>query len=313
MIKHSDNEATSRPGLPELLNGRAVAILGAGKVGRGVGQLLCRAGLRVIAVTARSQETADAAAQAISAETAASADNVSAARLADIVLVTTGDGAIASVVAEVAGAGGFRPGQLVLHMSGALPLAVLVPAADAGALVGCAHPLQSFATAEDAAEKIPGSFFGVTAESGSEELLGALVAVLGGHPVAVADEAKAVYHAAAVMASNYLVAVEDLAVRTLMASGFDEVSALRALQPLISGTVTNIEAHGTTHALTGPVVRGDVGTVRSHVTALAELPGDALTLYRALGLHALEIAIRRGSLRPETAASLRAALAGPSG
>ncbi|MGV8084127.1 MAG: Rossmann-like and DUF2520 domain-containing protein [Coriobacteriia bacterium] len=306
MTSHSRHPAD----LPAPLVGRSVAILGAGKVGRAVGQLLRRAGLPIAAVTARSAESALAAARSIGGETAALTDNAAAARLADIVLITANDDAIASVVAEVARGGAFRPGQLVAHMSGALPLAVLAPAAVAGALVGCAHPLQAFATAKDAAEKIPGSVFGVTAGPGAEELLGALVAVLGGEAVPVADDAKATYHAAAVMASNYLVAVEDLAVQTLMASGFDEASALRALQPLIDGTVANVRAHGTTLALTGPIVRGDVDTVRSHISTLAELPGDALSLYRALGLHALEIAIRRGTLTPDAIAALREALSG---
>ena len=146
---------------------------------------------------------------------------------------------------EVALGGGFRPGQLVIHLSGALPLAVLAPAADAGALVGCMHPLQSFATAEDATRLIRGSTFGVTAGPGALESLEALVGVLGGRPVVVEDAAKTLYHAAAVTASNYLVAVEDLAVQLLVDAGFDEASALTALQPLISGTADNIRALGT--------------------------------------------------------------------
>ena len=110
-------------------------------------------------------------------------------------------------------------------------------------------------------------------------------------------------------ASNYLVALEDLAVQLLVDAGFDEASALTALQPLISGTADNIRTLGTARALTGPIVRGDVATVRSHVEALRELPGDELQLYRALGRRTLEVALRRGTLDAETIADLREVLA----
>ena len=166
---------------------------------------------------------------------AAGTDNAVAAAQGDIVLVTVGDDSIARVVAQVAAVGGFRTGQLVVHMSGALSLSVLGPAAEAGALIGCLHPLQSCATAEDASRMIRGSTFGITPGSGALEALEALVEVLGGHPILVGDRDKAVYHAAAVMASNYLVAVEDAAVSLLVTAGFDEESALSALEPLICG------------------------------------------------------------------------------
>jgi len=98
-------------------------------------------------------------------------------------------------------------------------------------------------------------------------------------------------------------------VRLLMRAGFDEVSAARALRPLMAGTADNVARLGTTDALTGPIVRGDVATVRSHVDALRTLPGDELALYRTLGRHTLEIAIRRGTLTPEQTAALTELLA----
>lgn len=285
--------------------GTRVAVLGAGRVGSAAATLLREAGFEIAAVTTRASEATDAG----NASPASGTGNTSAAAAADIVLVTTNDDAIASVVAEVASAGGFRAGQLVVHMSGALPLAVLAPAADAGALVGCLHPLQSFATAEDAVRTLPGSVFGITAGPGAAEPIEQLVAVLGGQAVVVGDDHKALYHAAAVMASNYLVAVEDMAVHLLTSAGFDEPSALQALQPLATGTLGNVGRLGTTTALTGPIARGDADTVRGHIEALRRLPGDELALYRALGRHTLDIAIRRGTLTAEQTAALRELLA----
>ncbi|MEI7813311.1 MAG: DUF2520 domain-containing protein [Coriobacteriia bacterium] len=290
-----------------LLADKRVVVLGSGKVGSAVARLLSEAGLRVTEVTTRSLATAENAALRTGAK--AGTDNAAAAAKGDIVLVTVNDDSVSIVVAQVAAAGGFRRGQLVVHMSGALPLSVLEPAAKQGALIGCAHPLQSFATFDDASAAMPGSVFGITPGPGSLQALEVLVDLLGGTSVLVDDQNKALYHAAAVIASNYLVAVEDMAVQVLTSAGFDRESALGALQPLISGTVDNIRARGTTGALTGPIVRGDVDTVRSHVAALRQLPGAELHLYRSLGRHTLEIARRRDTLDAETIEALREVLA----
>jgi predicted short-subunit dehydrogenase-like oxidoreductase (DUF2520 family) len=304
------SQPTPQP-LPPALRDKSVVVLGAGKVGLAVATLLRQAGLSIAAVTTRSRATVEKAAASLGAR--AGIDNASAVASGDIVLVTVNDDSVADVVAEVAASAGFCTGQLVLHTSGALSLSALAPAAEAGASIGCMHPLQSFATSEDAVRLIPGSTFGITPGPGALEAIEALVGVLGGHPVVVADESKALYHAAAVTASNYLVAVEDLAVQLLVDAGFDKASALAALQPLVSGTADNIRGLGTTAALTGPIVRGDAETVRSHVDALRDLPGDELQLYRALGRRTLQIARRRGALGADTVSELRAILADDGG
>jgi predicted short-subunit dehydrogenase-like oxidoreductase (DUF2520 family) len=293
--------------LPAVLLGKTVAILGAGKVGCAVGDALRGAGLPVVAVTTRHAQTAADAAERTGAR--AGTDNATAAAAADIVLLTTNDDAIAPVCSEVAAAGAFRPGQLVVHMSGALPLSILQPAASAGALVGCAHPLQSFATHEQAARDISGAVFGVTSGPGAAEQLEALVNALGGHSVTVPEDKKTLYHVAAVVASNYLVAVEDLAQQLLLEVGLDEPSAAMALQPLTSVTLGNLSELGTTNALTGPIARGDTDTVRRHLETLDSLPADWLQLYKALGRHTLAIAERRGALGDGALEQLRRLLA----
>jgi predicted short-subunit dehydrogenase-like oxidoreductase (DUF2520 family) len=288
--------------LPSLV-GRKVAILGAGKVGCAVGVALAEAGLPVVAVTTRSAGTATQAAHLTGGEP--STDNPSAAAMADIVLITTNDDAIARVASQVAEAGAFRPGQIVIHMSGALRLSVLEPAARAGAHIGAAHPLRSFATYYQAVRDIPGSVFGVTAGPDAAEELEAFVRALDGRPESVPDDKKILYHAAAVMASNYLVAVQDMATLLLADAGFDESIASEALGPLARGTLDNVIELGTAKALTGPIVRGDVDTVRRHIDALEGLPTDRLELYKALGRHTLAIADRRGTLADKTLAELR--------
>jgi predicted short-subunit dehydrogenase-like oxidoreductase (DUF2520 family) len=293
--------------LPAVLLGKTVAILGAGKVGCAVGGALRGAGLPVVAVTTRSAQTASRAAERTGVS--AGTDNAAAAAGADIVLLTTNDDAIARVCSEVATAGAFTPGQLVVHMSGTLPLSILGPAASAGARIGCAHPLQSFATHEQAARDIAGSVFGVTSGPNAAEELEAIVNALDGHSVTVPEDKKTLYHVAAAIASNYLVAVEDLAQQLLLEVGLDEPSAGVALQPLAHVTLGNVAELGTANALTGPIVRGDIDTIRRHLKALETLPADWLQLYKALGRHTLAIAERRGTLDEETLAVLRRLLA----
>jgi len=143
--------------LPVALVGKKVAILGAGKVGTAVATLLREARVNVVATTHHDD------------------DHAAAAAAGDIVLVTTNDDVIATVVTRIANSSGFRPCQLVVHMSGALRLSTLAGAAEAGAMVGCIHPLQSFATADDAVRELPGSVFGVPpGPTASEALLSPL-------------------------------------------------------------------------------------------------------------------------------------------
>jgi predicted short-subunit dehydrogenase-like oxidoreductase (DUF2520 family) len=303
-----DEATQSLESRPSVFRDKTVAILGAGKLGCAVGAMLRQGGLRIVAASTRSEDTAELACQLIGGE--ACTDNTEAAERAAIILLTMNDDTIARVADELAQAGVFRPGQLVIHMSGALPLSVLDPAARAGAHVGAAHPMRSFATREQAIRDIPHSVYGVTAGPGASEELDEIVRLLEGRAVHIADEKKVLYHAAAVMASNYLVAVEDMAVQLLLDAGFDETSAMEALAPLAQNTLENVAELGTTDALTGPIVRGDVETLRAHLDALASLPPDRLRLYRALGLRAIDIAERRSTLDAETLAQMREVLGG---
>jgi predicted short-subunit dehydrogenase-like oxidoreductase (DUF2520 family) len=277
-----------------VLGGRAVSIVGAGKVGQAVGSLLRDAGVRIAGVSCRDDDKAAAAALATGGRP--ETDPAAAARDADIVLLTVPDDAIGVVADEIASRDGFRAGQVVAHLSGTRGLDVLAPALEAGAGVACLHPIQSFASAAHARKVLPGTFFGVTADGEARDVANEIVSLLGGVSVDVRDEQKTLYHAAAVVASNYLVALEDIAASLLVEAGFDEGTASRALFPLVRGTVANIREFGTARALTGPVARGDVETVRIHLDALAALSADRLRMYKVLGRHALTIAWESGRL-----------------
>lgn len=287
---------------------RTIAIIGAGRVGSAIGSLLRQSGVAVTAVSARHQATALAAALSTGGEPFT--DNALAARTATLVLIAVPDDAVADVVREIALGGGFSAGQVVAHVSGALGLEVLRPAAEAGAATGCLHPAQSFANVQHAMREIPGSVFGITAEEGACPTLEALVAVLGGVPVRVRESNRPLYHVASVMASNYLVALADMAAELFERAGLSPEEARAALGPLVRGTATNIRVAGTRGAMTGPIVRGDIDTVRAHLVALECVPAEMRDTYRLLGLRANAIALETGRVDAGTAGEMAKLLGG---
>lgn len=286
----------------------AVAIIGAGRLGGAFGRLLVAAGYRIVAVTARTRRSASAAARFVGAGVPMT-DVARAAAGAAIVLITTPDRAIRAVCERIARGGGLRPGVLVFHASGAQTRDLLDAAREAGALRAVIHPLQSVPSREQGVVNLPGSYFRIEADPGARRRVSALVRAFGGAVLALPrwrpdPQSAALYHAGAVAASNYLVALIDYAVRHFQALGADRQEALRAVLPLVRGTLANIERLGIPGALTGPIVRGDAATVAGHVAALRERAPDLLELYRALALRTIPLARERLALTERAAEEL---------
>lgn len=274
-----------------------VAVVGAGRVGTAFALRLKEKGYPVVAVASRSPASAGRLAEMTGAKACGAAE---AARAGELVLLTTPDGVIAVAAEEISREGGFRPGQFVAHASGALPAAVLSPAQQAGAAVFSLHPLQSFATPELAVDRLPGSYFTFEGDPDAIPLARRLVADLGGMLFELDAAAKPLYHAAACVASNYLVTLLDLVLTLAEQAGLPRESIFPAFLPLIQGTLQNVGAVGPVTGLTGPVARGDVETIRQHALAMEK---EAWELYRVLGLHTVKLARRKG-LSPEAAREL---------
>lgn len=266
-------------------------IIGAGRVGTAVGHLLQGAGFKVAAVASRSEDSLRRAAEFIEG-TGMTTDVVKAGRKGNAILITTPDDLIADTCLSLASGGAVRRGIHVLHMSGALGLDVLEPAREAGARTASVHPLQTFADVKGAVKRIPGSVFAVTArDDATRAWAEALVRSIGGEPVPLAERDKTLYHIGAVVASNLLVALEHAAELVYQEIGIYRDTALKALLPLIEGTVSNLRRLGTEGALTGPVARGDIGVVRRHLECLqGEERELLLRVYAALSLYALDLA-----------------------
>jgi predicted short-subunit dehydrogenase-like oxidoreductase (DUF2520 family) len=291
---------------------QTVAIIGAGRVGSSLGFLLNRAGYRVTALVTRTLLSAEQAAAFIGAGTAF-ADAAQAAMTADVVFITTPDGAIKSVCDAIAQAGGFRRGTLVIHTSGAHTRDLLDSAGRAGAFRAVIHPLQAIPSRERGVENIPGSYFRIEADEEAREPARDLVRALGGVELEMpgwgADgNSPALYHAGAVAVSNFFVALVDYGLRIYEALGADKKEALKAVLPLIRGTLANIEISGIPDALTGPIVRGDAETVRAHVDALGKRAPELLGLYRELAKHTILVAQERQALSPDVLQKLREAV-----
>ena len=287
---------------------KTVAIIGAGRVGSSLGYLLHRGGYRVIAVAARSLDSARKSAVFIGAG-APTTDVVAAASGADIVFITTPDGAIGTTCATIASGGGFRQGALAVHACGAKTLALLDSAKKAGAYRAVIHPLQSLATREQGINNLAGSYFRIEADPEALASARNIVKTLGGIELAMPkwisdNDSVALYHAGAVAASNYFVALVDYALQFYVSLGADKHEALQALLPLLKGTLHNIEALGTAEALTGPIARGDVETIRGHLEAMQRKTPELLGLYEELARHTVAVARAKGTIDQQKAEDL---------
>ena len=224
---------------------------------------------------------------------------------AGVVILAVRDDAIRPLAEALARVGAIRGDQVVLHLSGAQGQEALGPLVASRAALGSLHPLQTIASPEHAAKRLKGAWAAVEGMPRAVQAAEALAQDLGLRPFHIPSKAKPIYHASAVFASNYFVVVEAVAQRLLRHAGLSDAEAWQALRPLVEGTFENLSRQEPMAALTGPVERGDVATVRRHLEALTH---DDAVLYRALGRAALELAQKRG-MNEAMAAQVAGALA----
>lgn len=271
-----------------------IAVVGAGKVGSALALLLSSRGYPVAGVASRSISSARRVAEELNVTATDRPEEVTAG--ADVVFITTPDREIARVAAEITGRGGFRSGQVVFHTSGAHSADEVGAARRAGALAASLHPLQSFADVKMAMESLPGSYFALEGDGEALPLAEQIVKDLGGKSFFIAAEDKPLYHAAACIASNYLVSLMHFATGLYGRFGLSRAEAFEALFPLVQGTIKNISQVGPAPALTGPVARGDGPTLEGHLEALKEVGEQELDLYCKLGLYTVKVALEKGSI-----------------
>jgi predicted short-subunit dehydrogenase-like oxidoreductase (DUF2520 family) len=221
-----------------------------------------------------------------------------------VILLAVPDAALPEVVHDLARVGPAPPGCIALHMSGALSTDVLAPLHAAGYGIGSLHPLMAVADPWLAGDRLAGAAFALGGEPAAVAAGRRIVSALGGLPLVVPPSMRPLYHAGAVMASNYLVALAAAAARLLNEAGVPEEDALPALLPLMRGTLDNMQQLGVPAALTGPIPRGDSDTIRLHLARLS--PADRV-LYCGLGLELLRVA-RVAGLDEERAGDIESLL-----
>ncbi|GAA5786868.1 Rossmann-like and DUF2520 domain-containing protein [Chitiniphilus shinanonensis] len=261
-------------------------LIGAGRLGRTLARAWRDAGhCEIGAVLCRDAAHARAAVAFIGAGQPTTTLND--LPVAELWLIATPDGAIAQVAAALAQVAGPRADDLVFHASGALDAAVLAPLADRGAVCGSLHPALSFADPQRALAALPGTACALEGAAAALPRLEALARALGGQPFRLAPGGKAAYHAATVVASNYLVTLAALAQQLAAQAGLDTDAASAVLGPLMRQTLDNVLALGPAAALTGPIARGDAQTVARHLAAIDDPLLEAA--YRTLGLATLPL------------------------
>ena len=274
-----------------------VTIIGAGRMGQGLGLALKRRGYKIALVARTSRDVTPP----LMLHQGSRAEATSGAEL---VLIATPDDAIGLVAAELAAEGAITRDQVVLHLSGLLDRGALLPLEDTGAGFGSFHPLQSVAEAATAAERLKGAYVGIEGDDRALVAAERLANTLRMIPVRIPAAAKPAYHAGAAFVANYTVALVGVAERLARAAGVPPDIAARIYLPLLGGAVANLNALGPAASLTGAVRRGDEQTIRAHLKALS--PEDRV-LYRTVSRAAITLA-REAGLSEGAAQRVEAAL-----
>jgi predicted short-subunit dehydrogenase-like oxidoreductase (DUF2520 family) len=296
---HAHPHLHSGPGEPPV-----IGIVGAGAVGTALGVALSRAGWPIHAVASRDPGRRDHFRSLVEV-TRVFADPEPILDEVELIILAVPD----DVVPGLAGSLRMYSGQAMIHTSGALGAEVLAPAMAAGTQIGSFHPLVAFADTERAVAALHGATVAIEGDDQLAGLLADMAEAVGATAVRLAPGSKAAYHAAAVLAAGGFVALLDAIAELGRVAGLDEAGSLAIYGPLIEGTLGNARALGIRAALTGPMTRGDIGTLRAHLDTLRQQAPGVLDLYIAAAVREVALAEERGALAPEAATKMRDVLA----
>ncbi|WP_432823229.1 Rossmann-like and DUF2520 domain-containing protein [Trichloromonas sp.] len=280
-----------------------IVLIGPGRLGQAVTSLLAEAGYPVVAVISRDPARAVAAARFVGHRAAGTCD-LSRTKEGDLVLLALPDDFLADAALLLRRNGWLAPNAVVVHFSGRHPAAILNQGEAPRVRALSLHPLQTFADSVTGLRNLPGTPFSVEGEEALIPLGETLVDALRGKPFRIDSARKPLYHAAACVASNYLITLAATAAEIMAASGIPEDEALTMLLPLLKGTSRNLSTLGPEQALTGPIARGDVQTVASHLDAMAELPNELREIYRVMGRKTVGLARQKGTLGEQQAEAI---------
>ena len=279
---------------------KSFSIVGAGRLGAVLGAALVRRGWTAAAIVDKDSRAARESRRIIGRGKAAPYRPVlpgkglnGTVRLGDVVIIAVPDDAVGRVAAGLARSGVSWAGRFVFHTSGLLPSRVLEPLRKRGACIASVHPVQSFPRKDAPASIFRGITWGVEGDPAAVAAAEEMVRSLRGNVLLLSEKDKPLYHAACSLASNAMIALEWTASGMLGAAGIGEQAAAGMLFPLVQGTLQNVNNLGLGKALTGPILRGDVATVRKHLEALRDDP-HARGVYLVMGKQILRLAEKSG-------------------
>jgi predicted short-subunit dehydrogenase-like oxidoreductase (DUF2520 family) len=280
-----------------------VGVVGTGRVGTVLAAALARAGHSVVGVTAGSIQSQRRVDQLLPGVARMPADDV--VHAAGLVLLTVPDDVLRGLVAGLASADVWQPGQLLVHTSGAHGIGVLDAAAARGVIPLALHPAMTFAGRPEDLDRLAGASFGVTAPEEFRAVAETLVYEMGGDPVWVPELARPMYHAALTTGSNHLVTLVNDALDLLDHAGVEEPA--RLIAPLLSAALDNA-LRLRDGALTGPVSRGDAATVAAHIATLRKQAPVQVASYIAMARRTAQRAVSSGRISASQAAAVESAL-----
>lgn len=267
-----------------------IGFIGAGKVGTAFGRYLKNKGFHIIGYYSRTIESSKRAADLTESVFFESADKL--INEIDIIFITTNDDEISKVCEGLAEGSLLKPGQILVHMSGAASSGILNSARARGCYIYSLHPLQAFAHISKAVEDLSKTVFSIEGDSEKICVIEEMLRECGNDYFIIDKEQKSLYHATACVVSNYLVTLMDYGLSLFEAIDIDKDEGYKALYPLIEGTIKNIYNLGTEEALTGPIARGDIKTIEGHIESLNKICPDKLELYKIIGDKTLELAAK---------------------
>lgn len=242
-----------------------IGIIGCGRVGASIGAAWRQAGHAIIGVSATSTASLERAEDMLPGVPVLDPDAI--AERAELVLVAVPDDEIAPLITGLADLGRIHAGQILIHCSGRYGTDVLEAGTRLGALPIALHPSLTFTGTEVDLSRLRQATIAVTAPAPIRPVGEALVVELGAEPIDIAEADRPLYHAAITHASNHSITILAEAMELLTEAGVADPSAV--LHTLVDASVANTMQNGP-KALTGPISRGDVGTIEAHLAALSE-------------------------------------------
>ncbi len=284
-----------------LTSNAKIAILGAGRLGSSLAIAFDRADRNVVALSTRRAEHRDWLHNQLP-EALITDDFRNAAANADVAFITVSD----RYICEIADACNWHPEQAVVHCSGVSGLELLEAATQAGARAGAMHPLQTFPSF-DSAPLLHGITFAIeSADEALAQWLNECVQNFDGFPITISGKTQRVaYHASAVLSCGLLAGLVGVAAEMWEQFGIDRDTAVKRIAPMVASTAAAVQEHGIPDALTGPYTRGDLETVRKHLTATFDISTDTSRAYAALALAQLHLAQAQGHVDEQTMAKIR--------